>query len=83
MYLKPETIKNIEQTIGLPIEVDRNMDLDEEIKYIENKNKKKLTWPKNVDHRMISHSGNPLITRRRFRTMEDVDKKLDKIIKDK
>ena len=78
MYeLKEETKRNIERVVGLPFETIKTLTVEEEIAHVEVKTGKKLKFPTTADRLMSS--GEPLITMGRFRTMEDVDRKLDKI----
>lgn len=79
MYeLKEETKRNIERVVGLPFETIKTLTVEEEIAHVEAKTGRKLKFPTAVDSRLMS-SGEPLITMGRFRTMENVDRKLDKI----
>lgn len=79
MYeLKEETKRNIERVVGLPFETIKTLTVEEEIAHVEAKTGKKLKFPTTFDSKLMS-SGEPLITMGRFRTMEDVDRKLDKI----
>ena len=79
MYeLKEETKRNIERVVGLPFETIKTLTVEEKIAHVEARTGKKLKFPTTVDSRLMS-SGEPLITMGRFRTMEDVDRKLDKI----
>ena len=79
MYeLKEETKRNIERVVGLPFETIKTLTVEEEIAHVEAKTGKKLKFPATVDSRLMS-SGEPLIAMGRLRTMEDIDKALDKI----
>ena len=51
------------------------MDYEDEIRLIKPLNGEKVVFPKKRDPRKIGR-GNPFLARRRFRTMEEVDKKL-------
>ena len=80
MYkLSEETKKRISETIGIPYEKLIEMDDDEITAYIEAKNGKKMTYSK--PNPMFSGSGDDsvLIDAGRYRTIEDVDKEIDKI----
>ena len=79
MYLKEETVKNLESVLGKPLNEIRNMDLGDEIAYVERKNMEKLRFPEHVDWRFTS-TGEPLIAMGRCRTMEDVDEYFDKLL---
>lgn len=79
MYeLKEETKRNIERVVGLPFETIKTLTVEEKIAHVEARTGKKLKFQATVDGRLVS-SGEPLIAMGRFRTMEDVDRKLDKI----
>lgn len=82
MYLKEETKKHIERTVGKSIEEIQAMTLDEEIAYIEEKIGKKLEYPKRVDHRRVAY-GNTLITKRRLRTLGEADEYIRKSLERK
>ena len=78
MYeLSDETKKHLSEIIGIPYEQLIQMDNEEITAYIEQKNGKKLTYSKP----RITGSGDDsvLLDRERLITMEDVDKRLDKI----
>lgn len=82
MYkLSEDTKKRLSDTIGMPYEKIITMDDDEITSYIEQKIGKKLAYSK--PHSMLSGSGDDsvLIDSGRFRTMEEVDKKIAKITK--
>ena len=72
MELSERTKRNISELLGIPYEQLIDMDDIEVKKYVEKKTGKKITWPK---HAKVD--GLPI------RTMEDVNKGLDKIIKKK
>lgn len=67
--LSNETKKNIFENLGIPYEEFIKMDDEEIEKYIEERNGKKLSWPKDkkVD-------GLPI------RTMKEIDTKIDSLI---
>ena len=70
MYmLKSETQKNIEACVAVPFSTIIAMDSSDEHRKIEPK------FPMKRDLRKIGR-GNPMLARRRIRTMEDVDKGL-------
>lgn len=75
MLLKKETQNTLERIIGRPMSEISQMDAQEEIRFVESKTKRPLVFSKVGDHRMRGR-GNPYITRRKFCTMEDVDKKI-------
>lgn len=75
--LNSETKKNLESLLEISLEELDSMDLSEEISYISDKSGK-IVFSKKRDSRKKGR-GNPLLARRRFRTMKDVNKGLDKI----
>lgn len=78
MYMKAETKASLESILGKKLEEIANMDFDEEVRFVEEKTKKALNFSKKTDFRM-SGRGNPLITRRKIITMQDVDKKMSEL----
>ena len=70
MYtLKSETQKNIETCVAIPFSKIVSMDSIDDFK------KNKPSFSSKRDFRKIGR-GNPFLARKRFRTMEEVDKKL-------
>ena len=82
MYLKEETKRNIERTVGLPFEKIQTLTTEEEIAYIENRTGKKLQFPNSIDWRFVT-TGEPLITMGRCRTIEEIDRQIDELVKPK
>lgn len=78
MYLKAQTKASLESIIGKSLKEISDMDFDDEIRFVEKKTKKPLLFSKKIDTRM-SGRGNPLITRKRIFTMQDVEKKLSEL----
>lgn len=78
MLLKKETQNTLERIIGKPISEISQMDVREEIHFVESKTKKPLVFSKIIDYRMRGR-GSPYIIRRRFCTMADVDKKISEL----
>lgn len=78
MYLNRESVIHLEKVIGKSLQEVSRMDLKEEIRYVESRTKKPLVYSTQKDHR-IKGRGSPLIARRRFFTMADVDKKLGEL----
>ena len=78
MYLKAQTKASLESIIGKSLKEISDMDFDDEILFVEKKTKKPLLFSKKIDTRM-SGRGNPLITRKRIFTMQDVEKKLSEL----
>lgn len=78
MYLKAETKASLESILGKTLKEISEMDFDEEVRFVEKKTKKPLIFSKKVDSRM-SGRGNPLITRRKITTIQEVDKKMSEL----
>lgn len=76
--ISERTKKNLERSIGLSYEEIVNLSYDEEIKYIQDKNGKPITFSTTVDNRKRSR-GNPLLALNRIRTIEYIDKRISKI----
>lgn len=70
--------KSIENIVGLPMKKIISLDLDDEIKYVEDKTQKKLIFPK---HQRLSKfsRGNPLLALNRIKTLDDLNKDFFKI----
>lgn len=75
MYLQKDTQKVLEKFIGKSILELSEMDFAEEVSFIKTKIGKQPVFSKSIDTRM-SGRGNPLMTRKRIYTMEDVDKRI-------
>lgn len=75
MYLKKETKKVLEKFIGKSVLELSQMDLKDEISFVKSRTGGVLDFSKGIDIRMQGR-GNPLMTRKRICTMEDVDKKI-------
>jgi hypothetical protein len=79
MYtLKSITKHNIETCVSLSFSELVDMDYDDEINLLKPVNRGEITFPAKRDFRKIGR-GNPLLARRRFRTMEEVDRRLSEI----
>lgn len=78
MYLNIETKASLECILGRPLEEISAMDLDEEVRFVEERTKKPLIFSKTADPRMNGR-GNPLLVRRKIMTMQDVDKKMSEL----
>ena len=78
MYLSEETKQALESVLGESVEKISEMDFDREMQYVEQKTGKPIKFSKESDYRMVGR-GNPLIIRRRIATMEDINKKLEKL----
>lgn len=79
MYKISDSSKEIlEKIVGKRYQDIVNMDCDEEIAYIQKKNNHKLVFSTKVDKRKIGR-GNPLLSRRRIKTMDKVKAGLARI----
>lgn len=78
MSTRKATQLALEKVIGKSIAELTAMDMDEEIRFVEKKTGKPLKFSKTADSRMRGR-GNPHIIRRRFCTMDDVDKKISEL----
>lgn len=73
MYTMSErAIKNIEDTVGLPIEKIRKLTIEEEIDWVEKRSGKKTVFSKEKKALIIGR-GNPLLARKRIRTVDDLN----------
>ena len=78
MYLKEEARLILENIVGKSVAEISALDLADEYRYVEEKTKTPLKFSKKIDRRIMGR-GNPLINRRRFFTMFDVDKKISEL----
>lgn len=76
--LSKKTVEDLENRTGLTYSQLRSFSLDEELSFFK-KNGKQVSFSKERREGIIGR-GNPLLARRRIRTMEDVDTFLEKII---
>lgn len=76
--ISERTKNNICSTIGLNFDELVNLDFEDEIAFVTEKNNRKPVFPTDIDKRKFGR-GNPLLSRRRLKTIEDVDKGLKKI----
>ena len=81
--LSDETKESLSKIIGIPYDKLITMDDDEITAYIEKKNGKKIGYSKPDIRHSGSGDDSVLIDKGRFTTMEEVDKKIDKLIKTK
>ena len=80
MYVLSETArKNNERIIGLTCDKLAKMSAIEEKNWIEKRIGKKLTFSSKTK-KGIAGRGNPLLSRQKIRTLEDLDKKSKKYI---
>lgn len=75
MYLQKDTKKILEKFIGKSILELSQMDLIDEVSFIKLRTGGMPVFSKDVDIRMQGRC-NPLMSRKRICTMEDVDKKI-------
>lgn len=75
MYLHNDTKQILENFIGKSILELSKMDMAEELSFITSKNGNPPIFSKKADIRMQGR-GNPLMSRKRICTMEEIDKKI-------
>lgn len=75
MYMNEETKASLEGLLGKPLREISEMDFDQELRFVEERTNKLPVFSKRADSRM-SGRGNPLITRRKIATLQDVDRRL-------
>ena len=68
--------ETLEKDIGLPLSKIYEMDVDEEIAYVEEKTGKKLKFQKRINPRIVGR-GNPLLARNKIVTIEEINSKID------
>jgi hypothetical protein len=71
-----EAKKVLENSIGLSMDQICELDTYEEIALVEARTGKKLRFTKEQDKRKIGR-GNPLLARRRIKTIEEINTKID------
>ncbi|MBO5559720.1 hypothetical protein [Ruminococcus sp.] len=75
----PESVmSSITRITGASRDEILRMDIYHEVEHVEKRTGRKLIFSTKRDHRRIGR-GNPLIARRRHRTMEDVEKGMMKV----
>lgn len=72
MYLNNETKKILERAIGKSIVDISKMNIEDEIKFVESKFGSPPHFSQIMDKR-VQGRGNPLLSRRRICTMEEID----------
>lgn len=75
MYLQKDTKKILEKFIGKSILELSQMDLIDEVSFIKSRTGGTPVFSKDIDIRMQGR-GNPLMSRKRICTMDDIDKKI-------
>lgn len=68
------TKKNIERSLGISLEAFSAMTAEEEKRWITQKTNNKISYSKHRRHGIIGR-GNPLLARRKIRTIEDISRK--------
>lgn len=68
------TKKNLERSLGMSLIAFSAMTADEEKRWANSKSNKKVVFSKRRRHGMIGQ-GNPLLARRKIRTIEDLGRK--------
>ncbi|MCD8049391.1 MAG: hypothetical protein LUG52_07300 [Clostridia bacterium] len=75
MYKMSDEVRAaLEKSIGIDLGTLNKMSIDEQKQWVENKTGKKLVFRKDRKKYIIGR-GNPLLSRRKIRTMEDVDRR--------
>ena len=79
MYsLNSKTKKSIEDSFSMPLEKIIELDHEEGTRLIESVTSKKLVFSNKRDSRKVGR-GSPYLSRKRLRTIEEVDRKLAEI----
>lgn len=76
--LSEKVLASIKSITGLSLEEMKKMDIYHEIEYVQKKTGKKLVFSSQSDARKKGR-GSPLIARHRFRTIEEVDRRMSKL----
>lgn len=75
MYsISKTTKKNLERTLGMSLAAFSAMTADEEKQWLNSRSGKKVVFSKRKRHGVIGR-GNPLLARRKIRTIEDLSRK--------
>ena len=74
-----EAQRVLERDIGLTMSQIYDLDVPDEIAYVQAKTGKPLTFPQILDTRKIGR-GNPLLARGKVTTMEEVNAKIDAML---
>lgn len=72
------TKKNLAACVGIPFECILELSPEDEMKLVSQKRGKPLVFSKERG-RMSLGGGNPLLARKRIRTMQDIDRKIARI----
>lgn len=76
--LSEKVLASIKSITGLSLEEMKKMDIYHEIEYVQKKTGKKLVFSSQPDARKKGR-GSPLIACHRFRTIEEVDRRMSKL----
>lgn len=76
--LSEKVLASIKSITGLSLEEMKKMDIYHEIEYVQKKAGKKLVFSSQPDARKKGR-GDLLIARHRFRTIEEVDRRMSKL----
>ncbi len=76
--ISERTKKSLCSTIGLEFEKVVDLDFDEEIAFVTKKNNIKPVFSKKIDKRKMGR-GNPLLAKRRLKSIDDVNEGLKRI----
>ena len=76
--LSNNTKANLESLLGITLPMLDSLDVPSEIAFVDKQLKTKVSFSKKRDRRKIGR-GNPLLARKRFRTMDAVNRGLDNI----
>ena len=76
--LKDETKNNLENLLGITLKDLDTLSVSKEVEFVNKRISHKISFSKKKDSRKVGR-GNPLLARKRIRTMEEVDKRLDNL----
>lgn len=76
--IQETTKRNLSKIVGLDYEEILKMDTVKEIAYVESRIGKPIVFSTRRTRQRVGR-GNPLLARRKFRTLEEVEKKLGKV----
>lgn len=76
--LSERTKKNISSSVAAPFERIVTLSLDEEICLVSQKHGEKIVFSKKRNGSRVGR-GNPLLARKKIRTIQDIEKKIAKV----
>ena len=79
--LSDDARKTLERNFGMSLGELAKADEAEQTRIVESKIKKPLVFPDELDPRKIGR-GNPLLAKKRYKTMDEVNKRIDSINKE-